>query len=410
MVRIGSYVMLENTTIICFGEDITHSLFSKYQIMKRLARANDVFYIESIGQRTPTLSRRDMARIAGKLRRLLARPAPAQTDSAQTITDFRVIKPLVLPFHQIGIVQVFNAAMLARQLGPEAHGPKARRHPLVLWVGLPTVPRRLLDWKPDVVVYHCADKLVANVSGPQRTTLDAMHRFWTQRADLTLTPSEVFLAELRDMSPRAHLLPHGVDYDHFAQARAGTLDIPADMAALPRPIVGYYGTISREWFDVGVIGAAARQRPGVTFVLIGPVHAAVRQHPDLQRPNIHFLGPRPYASLPAYLTAFDVCIIPKVRSEMTAASMPLKLREYLAAGKPVVTTLQHGDRFAPLVEYAADADQFIAALDRGLHDNSPEAQDARQAAVRSDSWDAVVARLSDLVETVLNSQQPITHC
>lgn len=395
--------MLKNTTIICFGEDISASVLSKLHIMSRLSKANDIHYVESIGQRMPSLNRRDLRRIFEKILQMVGASNKTKVLEARgPVPDFDVISPRVLPFHQNKLVQRFNTAMLARQIHVPMN-PQQRTKPLILWVGLPTVPPQMLNWHPDVVIYHCADKLVANVSGKQRKILDKAHDFWMENADLVITPSEAYLFELRQKSNKAYLLPHGVDFLHFAQADKN-FDLPIDIINLPRPLVGYIGTISSEWFDAPLLGQVAQLCPEMTFLLIGPAQPELRHHSDLQKDNIHFLGTRSYQELPSYLSVFSVCIIPKVRSEMTKASMPLKMREYLAAGKPVVSTLPVPAKFDNLVNVVEDAKSFAIALRNCVQGDSPEMYTARQMAVRNDSWEAVTENLSQLIESCIRER------
>jgi glycosyltransferase involved in cell wall biosynthesis len=388
-------------SIICFGEDLGGNPFSKYHIMKRLSLTNKVIYIESIGVRSPKLSHRDIRRALEKLARLLQRFENSEThDETQTSLPFDVIKPLVVPFHRTVLVRWFNGHTLLRQIN--RYRP---HHPLVLWVGLPTVPAYLLHLEPDIVIYHCADKLIANATGRDRAALECMHRFWLQRADLTLTPSEILRQELSQHSNNAQLLPHGLDYAHFARAaEANALTCPDDIAAIPVPIAGYFGTVSAEWFDTDLMSRVVAARPNIHFVVIGPIYDNIDHHPSLQHPNVHFLGPRPYEELPNYAAQFDVCMIPKVRSEMTAASMPLKLREYLATGKPIITTLQHGEPYDRHVATVHTADAFIAALDKAIAEDDPAACSARQSIVKSESWDTVVMQLSKQIASLISKE------
>jgi glycosyltransferase involved in cell wall biosynthesis len=390
--------MLSGLTIICFGEDLTSTPLSKFHIMKRFAATNQVLYFESLGMRHPTFSRRDVRRVMGKALRLINRAAMTPSSAGEALPDnFHLIKPLVLPYHYSTGVSALNARLLLGQIH------RARRRlpnpdaPILLWVGLPVVPAALLRLKPRMTIYHLADKLVANVDRQHRHLADQKHAFWLHHADMVVTPSERFFEELREKVSYAYLLPHGVDIEHFAKASLGSSELPYpdDLRSISPPIVGFFGTISQAWFDSQLVGEVARRRPDIAFVFIGPVYDGIDQLPILQYPNIHFLGKRPYNDLPTYLARFSVCLIPKVRTEMTAASMPLKLREYLAAGKPVVSTLEHGDYFRPYVTLAETPDSFIQALDQALHEDDPVARSReRQAAVAEDTWDKVVEQLS----------------
>jgi glycosyltransferase involved in cell wall biosynthesis len=197
-------------------------------------------------------------------------------------------------------------------------------------------------------------------------------------ADLLLASSPTLVHGRED----ALLVPNAADVARFALPTAA--QAPADIASLPRPVIGYTGTIA-EWFDFDLVGELAARMPNASFVLIGPSHT---EAPDAVRAahNVHLLGAKPYDELPAYLAAFDVAMIPFVENELTFAVDPVKVYEYLAAGRPVVSSrLPELARFADVVRIASGADEFAAQIDAALADGPDEAA-KRQAAVRGHDW------------------------
>jgi glycosyltransferase involved in cell wall biosynthesis len=203
-------------------------------------------------------------------------------------------------------------------------------------------------------------------------------------------------ASKNSLNPQTHLVPHGVDVDHFAKATDPATRVPDDVADLPHPILGFFGLI-QEWVDLELLAEVARLRPDGSIVLIG--QARTDRKPRDMPKNVHFLGQRPYETLPAYCRAFDVGLIPFRINELTLNVNPIKLREYLAAGLPVVSTpLPEVAVYRPLVDIAEDAEAFVAACDRAVAADDSESIERRRDAMRKETWAAKVEHLSKLVE------------
>src|SRR6185436_1815636 len=197
------------------------------------------------------------------------------------------------------------------------------------------------------------------------------------------------------LNPRTHFVTHGVDVEHFGRALDPATPIPEELRHLPRPIVGFFGLMA-EWVDVGLIRAMADRHPDWSIVLLGRVATDVSSLAG--RPNVRFLGRKPYAALPAYCRGFDAGIVPFRMSDLTVRANPLKLREYLAAGLPVASTpLPEVLRYDALVETGATDHEFIAAVERALARRSPAAVRQRVDAMRAESWEARVEEIAELL-------------
>jgi glycosyltransferase involved in cell wall biosynthesis len=225
--------------------------------------------------------------------------------------------------------------------------------------------------------------------------VQAAERRLIERADVVITTSAALYESKRRLHPNTHLVRHGVDVAHFARALDDGLPEPADLAGIRRPILGFFGLI-HHWIDCDLIVRVARQRPNLSFVLIGSNRSG---HPGLtETPNIHLLGRREYARLPAYCKAFDAALLPFVCNRMTLNINPIKLREYLAAGLPVVSTpLPEAARYQPHVQIARDPDDFARACDAAITHSSPKERRQRARCVADETWEAVVEKLSRLV-------------
>lgn len=258
------------------------------------------------------------------------------------------------------------------------------------------------------VVYDCMDELTGFKGA--HPELARWERRLFARADLVFTGGHRLYEAKRDLHHNLHAVPSSVEVDHFQSAlRPGAT--PADQAAIPGPRVGFFGVID-ERMDLGLIEGIARERPDWHLVLIGPV---VKIDPATlpRRDNIHYLGPKAYAQLPRYLAGWDVAILPFARNEATRYISPTKTPEYLAAGRPVVSTairdvvVPYGE--AKVVHIADTIPEFVAAIDAALDDRANAVWRRRvQALLATTSWDLTWARMAALVDAVLPMGSPVT--
>ena len=219
-----------------------------------------------------------------------------------------------------------------------------------------------------LVIYDYLDDLSVSSRGgaPNRHKLE-LHRKLTTRSDIVLATARRLHDEVRLLRPDALYCPNGVDFDHFCLSfpPAAPADI-ADLVQAGRPIVGYYGALAR-WFDYELLAQTARLRGDVNFLLIGPDFDGSMTSGNMAGlPNVRWLGEKKYEELPAYLHHFTVAAIPFVVNEITASTSPVKLFEYMAAGKPVVTTDMPECRQCPDVLVAGDAHEFAAMIDEAV--------------------------------------------
>jgi UDP-galactopyranose mutase len=253
--------------------------------------------------------------------------------------------------------------------------------------------------KPLAVIYDCMDELSAFKGAP--TCLALRERELFQMADLVFTGGQTLYEAKRDQHSSVYAFPSSIDREHFMQARAAVED-PADQRDIPHPRLGFFGVVD-ERFDVALLDEASRLRPDWHFVIIGPV---VKIDPDTlpKRENIHYLGGKSYEDLPAYISGWDVALLLFAQNESTRFISPTKTPEYLAAGKPVVSTPIR-DVVYPygqmgLVRIAKDAREFVAAADDLLQSEAnrkPWLANVDEFLAQM-SWDETWARMSRLID------------
>jgi glycosyltransferase involved in cell wall biosynthesis len=373
--------------IISFaGDSWDGNPHSRHHLMRRLAPRYDVLFVEGVPMRGPAVrDRYELRRIAAKL----GPPRRLRTVGP----GLHVFRPAPVPpagrlgrAAQLAALRLEIRHAIARL---ELHGPR------LSWFSQPIVSPLLgrLGERASVLYYQDRYDAFAFVDGPRiRSHLARLAR----NCDLSIATAEPLARELRALGADPVLLLHGVDVERFATPSPA----PADLAALERPLVGFVGLIDTH-VDVEAILAVASSLQRGTVVLIGGTNIDPQ---PLRRDRIALLGPRAYELIPAYLHAFDVCIMPFRINRLTEAVNPIKLREYLSAGRPTVATpLPATAPYASGLELATGPKEFPAAVATALaatQDSEP-ARALRRRLVANDSWDIVASRLETLLEGVL---------
>lgn len=381
--------MIENNDIICFANDWDSDPLSKKHVMRRLARHNRVLWIDSIGVRNPTLSAHDARRVWQKLRSWLQQRLRRVDD------DIWVLSPLVVPFHGNAVARRINRGLLRLMVEGACRRLDFDRR--ITWSFVPSSGGVVGDLGERLVVYQCVDEY-SEFTGADRRAILAMERQLLQRSDLVIVSSGHLLESKRRHHPRTHLVTHGVEVEHFRRACDPETRVPGSVAGLQRPVIGFFGLIA-DWVDLELVADVARQRPDWSVVMVGKADTDVSALDRL--PNVHLLGRRPYEELPALCRGFDVALVPFVVNELTEAANPLKMREYLAAGLPVVSTdLPEARRLGDLVRVASGSSGFIREIESCLENGGPGPRPAISRAMDQESWDQKVEAMCRLVEEV----------
>ncbi len=277
----------------------------------------------------------------------------------------------------------------------------------VLWYYTPMALNFTSGLKPQAIIYDCMDELSAFKGAPEDLTLRERDLF--KIADLVFTGGHSLYEAKRDRHPSIYAFPSSIDREHFMQARRPLAD-PIDQQSIPHPRFGFFGVID-ERFDAKLLEELAAQRPDWQFVILGPV---VKIHPETlpRRSNIHYLGSKTYQQLPAYIARWDVALLPFAQNDSTRFISPTKTPEYLAAGKPVVSTLIR-DVIRPygelgLVSIANNADEFIAAAEEALLRKSDAAWlNKVDAFLANMSWDETWSRMWQLIDDTLKQKSRV---
>lgn len=340
-------------------------------------------------------------RLAGKWQALRAGPGGG---------DLTIASPLIFPGeYKSGVVRAINRMLIAAEARKAvaelerrlANGAAPAAHRLLFATNSPFCDSLVPALAPGAVIYDIIDDFVAfgwaPPDGPRR------ERVLLDRADLIFTGTNTLLEKKTAGHSNARFIACGVDFERFAAG--ASQPEPPELKDLPRPILGYMGTIS-DRLDRRLFEGLARRFPRASVVIIGPVHGSFG--PVVEAPNLHYLGLRPSAALPAYAARFDVALMPFAQTEAARAINPVKTLEYLASGCPVVSTpIPDVQRyFNDVVETAEAVDPFLDVVARLLEEaeTDPAARAARVARgvarARDRSWSAMCREMEEGIREI----------
>ena len=371
----------EPTTLICFSHLRWNFVFQRPQhLMSRFAREMNVIYWEEpveIGPRETAY--------------LQVREAP---DSA----NVRVI----VPHMPQGMPADAREAALSRLL--DAHLATVRGT-LIAWYYTPMMLPFSRDIDPDLTVFDAMDELSKFKFAPPHLLM--LEQELLDRSDIVFTGGSSLYEAKKHRHHSVHCFPSSVDRAHFCKARSRQFE-PGDQEDLPRPRLGFYGVID-ERFDTALLDEVAMIRPDWSFVMVGPV-VKISEDELPKRHNIHYLGAKTYAELPAYLSGWDVALMPFAMNESTQFISPTKTPEYLAGGKPVVSTpikdvVRHYGQLEG-VKIASTQEEFVAACEAALAlSHNPESGWLAEAdlLLSATSWDTTQARMAGLLGQLLGT-------
>ncbi|MGH9967660.1 MAG: glycosyltransferase [Pyrinomonadaceae bacterium] len=393
--------MIQGHSIICFGgEDWWyHHPHSKNHLMRRFARAgNKVIFVNSISMGLASLANKDfLARVTRKLRSY----AKLARTTEEGIT---VVSPAVIPFYGSAAARAANRRLLSAQIGTLTRRRDFNRP--VLWIAIPTAVEMIGRFDESLVIYHVSDKYDANTMdhATDPALIREFHARAIDAADIIFYSGRKLLEEATRGRERSHLLEQAVDFAHWSRVANGQLEVAPEVAGIPRPRLGYFGAIEPWLVDQTLITRAARERPSWQWVFIGNRSRGL----DIENlPNTHFLPPVPYQDLPRYAAGFDVCVLPwETEQAFTSYGSAIKVREYLATGKPVVISpLPEYEPMSAVLRIARSRDDFFRLVEDALEESDPEAGRRRQAAVANGTWDARAEWVSELIEKKLAETQ-----
>ena len=373
----------EPRDLIVFGEDWGGLPSSTQHLITHLSKDRRILWVNSIGLRQPEFNIRDLKRIFSKLfscrfisslkkNDFFTRIAPRNVSDIRKDNNFIVVNPKTIPAPRTKFSRWVSRILLLLQIKPILKNMSLKSP--ILWISLPTAVDLYGHLGESSMVYYCGDDF-KSLAGVDHDTVSKRELEALKKASLVLTSSEILLKEFP--KNKTIFLPHGVDFDLFSTPTLAADDLPKD----GKPIAGFYGSISK-WFDIDMLKKVMNYLPNWSFVFIGKVEIDISSLSSLK--NAYFLGPRDHQSLPAYSQHWTVSLLPFVKNRQIDACNPLKLREYLATGTPIVST-----NFSAIQEYRSvvrivnNGYDMVDAIEDSIFDNNRE---IRKMSVSNQTW------------------------
>jgi glycosyltransferase involved in cell wall biosynthesis len=374
---------------VVFSDDWGVHPSSSQHLFRRIMRRHPVLWVNTIGMRAPTLSVTDLRKMVSKGWRMLRGTGSAQPVAGQP-EGLVVCQPFMLPFSGLSMVRSLNRGFVRRALDRHlAQWPDARRRILVSSV--PNACDFVDAAEPERVVYYCVDDF-SQWPGLDHALVKQMESRLIQRADLLLATSDQLHRKLAGAGKRVVLFTHGVDLDLFSSRVDAEHRV---LAGIARPRVGYFGLIDAR-SNLELLEVVAQRMPEVAFVMAGP-QAADAALERIMLPNVHYVGPIVYEHLPSLIHGLDVLMLPYRVNDFTATLSPLKLKEYLATGKPVISSpLPEAMKFRGSVLLASTAEQWQAALQSVLQSGGVRGK-IIPADLRHESWESKADHFLSLI-------------
>jgi len=280
----------------------------------------------------------------------------------------------------------------------------------IAWFYSPMFLRYTKGLNPYLAIYDCMDELAAfNFAPPE---IKIMERLLLDQVDIVFTGGKTLFESKRRAHPEVYYFPSSIDKHHFATARWDEIEVPADQQRIPHPRIGYYGVID-ERIDLGLIEKISGERPDWHIIMVGPT-AKIASSDLPQRNNIHYLGQKQYAELPQYLAGWDIAFMPFALNQSTRYISPTKTPEYLAGGKPVISTAINDvvDPYGTLglVEIIASPTEFIKAAERllsGRWDKNKWLKETDKF-LSHISWDITFNTMLHIINQSLENKNSIT--
>jgi glycosyltransferase involved in cell wall biosynthesis len=384
--------ILRGYNIICFGSEKWEYPGLQQTVMRHLSVDNKILYVNAIGLRKAIFRQKNIKIYIAKLKNIFG----GTRRISDTVTVF---SPLLIPVLYNDYIAKVNAVLLRRQFRKLLRDLNFKDY--LLWAGTPTVAPFLGLFQPRLLIYNPVDRY-STFPFVDRHSVEKLQGIVAQAAHLVITTADAIKEDMAQYNKMCEVVGHGVLFDHFNRA-AQDLEVPEDLKSLKKPVIGFFGQLSGWKVDFDLIRKVALHYINASILLIGRVTDDIALFSDT--PNVHVIGFRKFASLPAYLSAIDVCIIPFHLNDLVEGVDPIKLREYLCAGKPVLTTnFREARKFRDLVYIALNHDEFIQYVGLALTENDPSIVQKRISTVRGDDWPSKMALISSLVLNALNTK------
>lgn len=380
--------MIKGKNIICFGSENWGYPGFQQTIMRKLASDNRIIYINSMGTRKIRLQLSQFMFYLSKIKATFKKRHNAGENCL-------VCYPKIIPLVYNNFITHINKVLIGLQV--QKLLSKQNFCPYILWIGTPTAACVLDLFDPEMIVYHAVDRY-SKFSFVNSNKIRIYESQIAKRADVIICTADAIKNDLIEFNDATYTVSHAVDFEHFQSALKNDT-IPEDLKTIPKPVIGYFGGLS-DRVNLSLIRKTAQRYKNANIVLIGRKSCNLRVIENL--PNIHRLGHRSYEQLPAYLKQFDVCLIPYLVNDLMAGVDPIKLREYLCLGKPVVSTkLPEVVKLEPHIYVGQDDEDFVIKVAMALNENDISIEKKRMEVAKQSNWQSKLEEMSAIIGEAL---------
>jgi glycosyltransferase involved in cell wall biosynthesis len=394
--------MLKNKDIICFGPSDWWGMNPSCttHIMRHLAEANRVLYVNPVSSDLLGVRTRK-----GLGRRILRKLKSMAKFVRRGGDNLFILSPLFFPMQGNVLIDAMNNLLLKFQLRAVMFFIRMQRP--ILWVENIRAADVMRSISRPAVIYHVSDRFDRCPYTRNKDKVMQRESVVTDQSDRIICVSRKLYEWKKPLGSKVHYLPHGVDFELFRAAADGSAECKL-LAGVPRPIAGYFGTLTAE-NDIELLTYCCTQNPDISFVFAGQITAG--DYSGLSKlPNVFFLGRLPYEQIPGLCVNFDVCMLPWKVNEWIISCNPLKLLEYMASGKPIVSVYidEIAAKYSDVLTVASNMDEFSKGIRYELDNDSETRKNARIEIARKHSWNEHAKRLSEIIEQCLMpAQTPI---
>jgi len=368
--------------VVCFGgEDwwYHNQAHIDMQLMRRFAKKGTTLYVNSIIMRKPQIKDRK-----GFFEKVVRKGKSILKGLKKSDAGFWVYSPFTLPVHHISWARPINEAILRYQI--KRTMKKLSMNTPLVWVACPSACDTAMKLKKEKLIYQRTDRYEDDPQVDREAILN-YDRKLRANADITVYVNKSLYDDEANQYKGAFYLDHGVDYEIFAQAQNST-DIPEEMVDVKKPVVGYFGRLADHKLDVEFLNRIIELLPEFTFVFVG--YASPECRNMFTSDNVRIIPKQPYEKIPHYGKCFDVAMLPWRVNKWTEAANPIKLKEYLALGKPVVSTPAFTElkNYLDVVYEAETPEEFAECIKKAYSNDNPKLVEKRRQKVAQSSWDS----------------------
>jgi Glycosyl transferases group 1 len=371
---------MDKLNIIYFGNDwFGENKTSSHHISSLLSKDHNVYYLECPGMRMPKGNTRDFTKIFKKIKKCLT--SPFRVNEA-----FSVYTLFQIPLHKYSIIRSFNKKISL--LFIRSIIKKNNIENYILWFHVPHMYYIPSFFKNNKSIYYCIDDY-STLPDVNKEIVRYMDDQMSINADAIFTSSMPLFDQKKRYQKDNYYSPHGVDFDHFNILESRSSHVPDDIENISSPLIGFWGLIEGR-IDLDLIFYMAKERPNYNFVLIGYVDSNVQNNFK----NVFFLGKKEYIDLPKYASSFDVAILPYKKNDFFYHCNPIKLREFMSTGLPIVSFRNPEiEKYEKYIHISDTYEDFLSSVDHCINEDTMEKALDRIDAVRGESWAARVATI-----------------